>query len=375
MAQRLPIFSRKTKGGAYWYCYVRTPDGRRLQRALHIRDDGTKDSERAATAAYWHEQSRATSGIEARRGQTRTLRSALKALAAAKEVAELTEHSHEELASAAKALEAHFGDAHDIGSITTENLVTFAVERKKTVQAITVKRDFQIYGQACAAVGVTPAKFPPIGSTASKPQQPFTLDEVRRFMIACSPQSKLLAYTLHFCGLRNSETRKLAEPDWDNKRVWCAGTKTDKSARWIYPPEEMWEYMTAQRSCGEWRGWPKLGKQGVLSFVKRTSKRAGLGARHPNDCRGGFATRLAAAGVPAALRGAIMGNSEQMQKVYSQPHLLDKELADATAKHPRIKPKPCITGAADETSATAKTAVGGTVTTLKSLQKPDQKAD
>lgn len=367
-SKRVPIFDRR----GYWYCHVRTPDGRRLQRALHIRNDGSPASERTATVAYWQEQSRATSGVETRRSKTRTLRSALEALAEAKEVDEQTEHSQEKVTSAGRALETFFGDQHDIGAITTEDLVSFAAERKKTVLPITVKRDLQVYEQACAAVGVTAAKRPGIGSTQAKPQEPFTLDEVRRFMVACSPQSKLLGYALHFCGLRNSEVKKLDEPEWANKRVWCNGTKTKRSKRWIFPPDEMWEFMEAQRSCGEWRGWPKLTKKGVASFVSRTSIRAGLGHRHPNDCRGGFATRLAAAGVNAALRGALMGNSEQTQRIYSQPHLLDKELADAMRTHPRIRPAACITGVATESAAAAKTAAGGVVFPLKTAKTPEK---
>lgn len=368
MASKLPIFERN----GYWYCHVRYPTGARRQRALHIRNDGSPASRRAAEAAYWQEQSRATSGIELGRSKARTLRSALTALAEAKEADELTEHSHEKVGSAGKALEAHFGDTRDIGSITTEDLVTFALERKKTVKAITVKRDFEIYSQACAAVGVTPAKRPGIGKTKAAPQQPFSLDEVRKFMIACSPQSKLLAYCLHFCGLRNSEIRKLIEPDWDKRRVWCEGTKTKGSKRWIFPPDEMWEYMEAQRSCGEWRGWPKLGKQGVLSFVWRTSIRAGIGRRHPNDCRGGFATRLAIAGVPAGVRGALMGNSEKTQAIYSQPHTDEAALEKAMHQHPRIRPPACITDAATESAGAAKTAAGGAVFPLKTPKMPEK---
>lgn len=371
MASKLPIFERN----GYWYCHVRYPDGARRQRALHIRNDGSPAGKRAAEAAYWQEQSRATSGIELGRSKARTLRSALTALAEAKEADELTEDSQQKINSAGKALELFFDDTCDIGSITTEDLVTFALERKKTVKAITVKRDLMVYSQACAAVGVTPAKLPGIGKTQAAPQQPFTLDEVRKFMIACSPQSKLLAYCLHFCGLRNSEIRKLAEPEWHSQRVWCEGTKTKGSKRWIFPPDEMWEYMIAQRSCGEWRGWPQLGRYGVLTFVWRTSIRAGIGRRHPNDCRGGFATRLAIAGVPAGVRGALMGNSEKTQAIYSQPHTDEEALAKAMHQHPRIRPPACITDAPTETAAAAKTAVGGTLTTLKSLPKPTKTSE
>jgi hypothetical protein len=99
--------------------------------------------------------------------------------------------------------------------------------------------------------------------------------------------------------------------------------------------------------------------------VVRTSKRAGLGHRHPNDCRGGFATRLAIAGVPAAMRGALMGNSEKTQAIYSQPNTDQQALAEAMQQHPRIRPAPCITGAASNAGATTKTALLGTVTPLK----------
>lgn len=366
MASKLPIFERN----GYWYCHVRYPDGSRRQRALHIRNDGSSASRRVAEAAYWQEQSRAASGLELGRRKARTLRSALEALAEAKEANELTAHSHQKMESGAKALEAFFGDTRDIGSITSEDLVTFALGRKKDVKAVTVKRDYQVYRQACAAVGVTPVTLPGIGRTTAAPQQPFTQDELRRFMVACAPQSKLLAYCLHFCGLRNSEVGKLDEPEWEEQRVWCNGTKTPGSKRWIFPPDEMWEYMVAQRSCGEWRGWPKLSRQGVLSFVWRTSIRAGIGRRHPNDCRGGFATRLAIAGVPAGVRGTLMGNCEKTQAIYTMPETDQAALAKAMHQHPRIKPPSITESASAAPVATGKTATGGNIISLKTLQKP-----
>jgi integrase len=267
--------------------------------------------------------------------------------------------------NAGKALESHFGDSRDITSVTTEQLVGFASARKQVVTAATVRRDLMVYAQACAAVGVTAAKLPDIGDTSSKPQEPFTLDEVRRFMLACSRRTMLLGYALHFCGLRNSEVKKLDAPDWENKRVWCKGTKTKDSKRWIFPPDEMWEFMATLRAAGEWRGWPKLSKAGVHIFVVRTSKRAGLGHRHPNDCRGGFATRLAIAGVPAAMRGALMGNSEKTQAIYSQPNTDQRALAEAMQQHPRIRP--WVKCAASNAGATTNMALLGTVTPLKTL--------
>jgi len=358
VAQRLPIFSRKTKGGAYWYCYVRTPDGRRLQRALHIRDDGSRDSERAATAAYWHEQSRATAGELDKQRSTRTLVSALAALAEAQEVAEVGEHTHLRTARCGLSLCRFFGKDRDIATITTEDLVSYASACKAKRRAVTVLAELRAYARACKACGIAPAKLPDVGDVSPKPQEPFTLDEVRRFLVATKPRHRLLAYELHFMGLRASETRKLSEPDWQRQRVWCAGTKTKKSARWVPIPDEMFEVMLELRDRGEWKGWPIETNRVIGHLVARTSKRAGLGLRSPNDCRGGLATRLAAQGVPAAMRGAIMGNSERMQEqTYSQPGLLEDELSKAMNRQPRVskRQKPWVTGASANAGAAANT--------------------
>lgn len=338
---KLPIFSRRTKGGAYWYCYVRTPDGRRLQRALHIRNDGSRESERAATAAYWHEQARATAGEPDKQRSKRTLISALAALAKAQDVGERKDATHLKTKRGALWLCRYFEKTREIASITAEDLVSYAAEGKLTRAAVTVLDELHVYAQACKAVGVEPAELPDVGDTTSKPQEPFTLDEVRKFMLACKPTSerRLLAYELHFLGLRASETRKLSEPDWKNQRVWCEGTKTKASKRWVYIPDEMFEYMQDLKQRDEWTGWPTFTNWQVFVFVARTSKRAGLGHRSPNDCRGGLATRLAGEGVPAALRGALMGNSERMQELtYSKPKILTEQLAEAMNKQPRVKP-------------------------------------
>lgn len=343
MPQRLPIFSRKTKGGRYWYCYVRTSDDRRVQRALHIRDDGSKESERAATAAYWREQSRATAGEPDKRRRTRTLISALAALAKAQDVAERKDPTHLKTKRGSLWLCRFFEKERDISSITAEDLVAYAAAGKASRAAVTVLDELHVYAQACKAVGVEPAELPDVGETKPKPQEPFTIDEVRKFMLACDPERKLLAYELHFLGLRASENRKLHEPDWANQRVWCEGTKTRGSKRWVYIPDEMFEYMLDLRARGEWTGWPTYTNGQVFVFVARTSKRANIGHRSPNDCRGGLATRLAGNGVPAALRGTLMGNSERMQELtYSKPKVLTEELAAAMNKQPRVKPPSAV---------------------------------
>jgi|SRR6185312_2013256 len=373
MPSKLPIFIRPTKGGAYWYCYVRTPDGRRHQRALHIRADGSRESERAAIGAYWNEQTRATAGELDRKRPARTLKSALAALATKQELAELSEHSHQRTKRCARWLCRHFGADKDIGSITAEDLVAYATEGKRTRAAVTVDEECRVYGLACGACGIEPATLPDVGDTSPKAQEPFTLEEVRKFMVACKPDQRLLAHELHFMGLRASETRKLSEPDWEKQRVWCEGTKTLKSKRWVPIPDEMFELMLEMRARGEWKGWPILSNINIYHFVERTSVRAGLSRRSPNDCRGGLATRLAAAGVPAAMRGALQGNSEKMQEeTYSQPHVLEEELAEAMNRQPRVsKPKPCIARAAANAGSMPNMSPLVTPGTAKPFTKPD----
>lgn len=377
MPRKLPVHSRPSKGGRYWICYVRTPDGERHQRALHIRDDGTRESERAAIAAYWNEQARATAGDLDRKRSARSLKSALAALATKQDLAELSEHSHLRTKRCARWLCRHFGAERDIATITAEDLVTYATAAKGARAAVTVDEELRTYSLACGACGIEPAKVPDVGDKAAKPQEPFSLDEVRRFLVACLPKQRwrLLAHQLHFMGLRASETRKLDEPDWANQRVWCNGTKTKKSKRWVPIPDEMFEYMCELRARNEWIGWPVVPNPSIYQFVARTSIRAGIGRRSPNDCRGGLATRLAGNGVPAAMRGALMGNSERMQEAtYSQPHLLEDELASAMNRQPRITKRqpPCIVRASANAGPMPNTAPPVAIGTVKSQAKPDE---
>lgn len=337
---RLPIFSRRTKGGAYWYCYVRTPDGRRLQRALHIRNDGTRDSERAATAAYWHEQARATNGELDREIRPRkTLGKALEALARAQVVDELSEHTkHVSLWAATKLLD-FWGHDRDIETLTTEDLVNYAAKAKESRVAASVRHELGTLDRAMRAVGVTCPRKPKLGKQTSKPQQPLSEAEVRRMLMAANPTHKLVLLVMVLLGVRRGEYSRFGDIDWARQLIHVKGTKTGRSDRWVPIPNELFEHMCEMRAAdGGWPGFPKYSYKAIYAIVTTVCERAGLGHRHPNDIRGTHATLLALQGVSAAERAALQGNSEAMQiRTYSQPHTQPEALRPAVDKMPRIR--------------------------------------
>jgi integrase len=337
---KLPIFSRRTKGGAYWYCYVRTPDSRRLQRALHIRDDGTRDSERAATSAYWREQARATNGELDREVRVRkTLGKALKALALEQELAGLKEETkHVSLWAAAKLLE-HWGPEYDVTTLTAEDLVKYATQARSSRVADSVRIELGTLNRAMRAIDVVCPRRPKLGGQSSKPQQPLTEAEVRRMLMAANPTHKLVLLVLVLLGLRRGEYSRLGEVDWARQLIYIAGTKTKRSKRWVPVPQELFEHMQSLRAAdGGWPGFPKYSYKSIYAIVTTVAERAGLGHRHPNDLRGTHATLLALRGVSASERAALQGNSEAIQeRTYSQPHTAPEALREAVSKMPRMR--------------------------------------
>jgi integrase len=341
MRRGVPIFSRPTKNGRYWYCHVRLPDGERRQRALHIRDDGSKKSERAAVAAYWAEQARATAGGLDPRREPKRLDQALRAIQKQQNLAELTDHAHGNTLREARHLLAHFKADFDLYTLTTdaagEALVDYATEARKTRSAVSVKRELMGLQRAMSAVGLTPPKLPELGDTRHKPQQPLNPEELRRFFLAAKPHHRFVCLALPLLGIRASEWNKITEIDWARRMLFCDGTKTDRSPRWIPIPEELFELMDEQRRRGEWTGFPNIPRDAIDHIVRSTCKRAGIGARSANDLRGTYATALSLQGVSAAERAALQGNSELMQqRTYSQPHLQPEALRGAVDKLPRI---------------------------------------
>lgn len=335
MDKKLPIFTR----GAYWYCYVRTAAGERKQRALHIRNDGSRESERAAIAAYWQEQARATAGALDKPERARvTLGEALRALAAEQALAGVTDDRHRTVYRVSKHLLEHFKADFDLLSITcTAGYVEYATKARERREAITVRQELSILTMAMRAVGINPPKLPKLGGLKAKAQQPLTPDELRRFFLAVKPKYKLMVLTMVSLGLRTSEYRKIAEVDWATQMVLVAGTKTKRSHRSVPVPDELWELMEAMRARGEWHGFPRVSDRMIDNVVRNGCVRAGIGPRSVNDLRGTYSTALALAGVSAAERAALQGNSELMQvATYSQPHLRPEELRGSVAKLPRI---------------------------------------
>lgn len=332
--KKLPIFRR----GDYWYCYVRTAVGKRLQRALHIRDDGSPASERAAVAAYWQEQARATSGaLDQPARPVVTLGQALRALTAQQALAELSDYSHRTTYRASTHLLEHFKADFDLTAISATSYVDYATKARALREAITVRQELGVIGQAMRAVGMNPPRLPKMGDADPKPQQPLTPDELRRAFLAVKPRHKLTVLTMVSLGLRTSEYNKITDVDWRRRMVVVAGTKTKRSHREVPIPDELFELMESMRARGEWKGFGRWNVSTIDRAVRRACVRAGIGPRSVNDLRGTYATALALAGVSAAERAALQGNSELMQvRTYSQPHLRPDDLRPAVDKLPRI---------------------------------------
>lgn len=342
---RLPIFERPTKAGRYWYCYVRTPDGRRLQRALHIRADGTRDSERAAIAAYWQEQARATAGQADRPKPKTTLGQAIDALVRELENARVATHTMKSTLNSAAHLLRHWSPDTDATTINRQQLAEFTAHALTKRGAGSIGRDISVLCRALEAVSINPPRKPKLKRTTAR-QEPLTEAEMRRFLMAASPQHKLPLLVYCLLGVRREEYLLMQEVDWKKRLIHVAGTKVNRADRWIPIPDELWEHMQPLRK--EWKGFPHFSVTSLYMMVVRTAKRAGLGHRHPNDLRGTWATQAALRGVSAAERAAIQGHSEAMQvSTYSQPQRDPEALRGAMEGMPRIAgaPTTCIADA------------------------------
>lgn len=334
----LPIHERK----GYWICYVRTADGRRLQRALHIRADGSDASERAAVAAYWQEQSRATAGAHAQKPR-KPLGEALKTLTRMKELEQLSAHALDVVLYRGARLVEHFGPTYDLTQLDSpQPLVEYAAEGCKTRSGKTVRMELGILAQAMVAVGLPVPRIPRL-DTAPKPQQPLTEEEQRRVILAATPKHRLTVLTYITLGPRLSEVNAIEAIDWNAATLHIAGTKTVKSKRTVPIPPELFALMSDMRARGEWRGFPQLSRRRLDTIIRTTCVRAGIGPRSANDLRGTASQRMRLAGVDAEVRAAIQGNSALMQQqTYTQTHLLldvMREAVEATDKAARILPR------------------------------------
>ena len=373
--KKLPIFKR----GDYFYCYVRTAAGKREQRALHLRDDGSPKAKRAAVDAYWQEQTRATRGDDARQGRARkTLGKAIAALTAEQELAELSEDSLDNVLYRGRRLVEHFGVAYDLHDVTKEVMVTYAKEARKTRAASTVRMELGVLAQAMKAVGIVPPKTPKVVGARAKRQQPLTRQQVLEFFMALHPRQRLLGLTLITLGCRVSEVAKIPEDgiDWERCTLWIHGTKTAGSRRQVFIPDELYAFMKDLKDRGEWKGFPKQSRQAIDQIVRAAARKAFGEARSVNDLRGTWSTLAGLDGVSAELRAAFQGNSpEQQRATYSQPTLMPDDMRAAVAKGiPRIKSGRIGLASENTDHKADSAAVGGTIAPkpLKFLRPPTE---
>jgi integrase len=312
----LPVHARKGR----WICYVRLPDGGRRERALHIRADGSRDSERAAVAAYWQEQARVTSGQDARKRPAKTLGQALEALSAEQRLAELGPDAIDKTYYLGRNLVNHFGADFDLHVLTsTEQLVQYASAARKDRAGTTVRMEIGVLGAAMRALGLSRPPVPKLRSD-SKPQEPLTEEEQRRVLLAATPRHKLTVLLLLTLGPRRKEVARLCtDVDWEARTMRIAGTKTVKSDRVVPIPDELFEHMLQLRAAGKWEGFPRVSPSLIGKMVRQLCKRAGIPRRSPNDFRGTASQRMRQGGVDAEVRAAVQGNSARMQEAtYTQ---------------------------------------------------------
>ncbi|MET0411060.1 MAG: tyrosine-type recombinase/integrase [Polyangiaceae bacterium] len=316
----LPIHARKGR----WICYVRLPDGSRRERALHLRADGSKESERLAKVSYWQEQARATAGDGGRkRTPAKTLITALQALRAEQELAELGPDALNKTYFLGRNLMAYFGPDYDLHALTSaEQLVQYASQARKARSGATVRMELGVLGGAMRAVGLSRPPAPKLNAK-SKPQEPLTEEEQRRLLLAATPRHKLTILLLLTLGPRRGEIARCGDVDWEAQTMRIAGTKTEKSDRVVPIPPDLLDHMLQLRAAGKWEGFPQVSAARIGKLVRDTCKRAGISRRSPNDLRGTASRRMRQSGVDAEIRAAIQGNSARLQEeTYTRTHTM-----------------------------------------------------
>lgn len=317
----MQLFSRETSPGKrYWYGEFKTPTGSskpRVQQSTHIRDDGTPQSRRAAEVAGWQIQARILAGGPDSSRAQKTLIEGLRALTAAQEVAEVSEHAHAKTRNSGVHLCTFFQPDRPLSTLTTEDLVKFAAESRKDRLPISIRVDFGVLGQACRAVGMEPPKYPKLGSLKAKPQQVLEIGTIKQLLLAARGRHRIVLLLYLQLNLRLSEIRKIESIDMGTRYANIAGTKTLGSVRSIPIPDDLYEALLADPGALDYAR--KLSKNGLAVTIRRLGRRIGIEKLSANDLRGTYATHMARAGVDRALLAKFMGNSEKMlSEVYAQ---------------------------------------------------------
>ena len=143
-------------------------------------------------------------------------------------------------------------------------------------------------------------------------------------------------YAYYYLGLRQSEPLKIPKATvlLKKRKLYCAGTKTPQSRRWIPIPAVIMPMV--ERLLDETPGDNLFADDWAPSTINTQLRRwgvaSGIGPIIPNDLRRSYATMLADAGVEEALCLRYMGHksSDMIRAVYRK--ITERQNAAALAR-------------------------------------------
>lgn len=335
----MDVYSREVDGKRIWYAklhYVDNGRRRTVRKSTGIRDDGTARSKLTAEGIGRDLESKIAAGGASAARSSKTLKQALDALIAKKELAEKSAATLEIVVEKSGRLFDHFTAERRMDGIDAEAVRKYAIAARKLRAIATVSRELLILREAFGAVGMTPPEFPDIGEPPPGKDRILELNEQRRLLAAVASKRRLAVQCLlQLGGIRKDEYNKLVEVDWEGRFAHIAGTKTKKSDRWVPIPDELFEELLPFRA--DWKGYNVDGWLPRWTNIDRdlrlAAKRAVIDPCSCNDLRRTYATFMARAGVSSLQLAKLMGTSERMlADVYARLEKRGDHMHEAVAK-------------------------------------------
>jgi integrase len=160
-----------------------------------------------------------------------------------------------------------------------------------------------------------------------------TLDEFRALIGVLPPHRQLWMLVAVFTGGRDSEVDGLEwrHIDWNERMIWLAGTKTQKSARWVPLHPVLKEVLSRHSNqtghiVGEWSN--------ARRDLAAACKRIGIPRVSPNDLRRTYASWMKQQGVDSKAVAELLGHSSTRMVDLVYGHLNRDTLKRAVAALP-----------------------------------------